>query len=344
MDFQRDLTFYLKGLSIAMVILHHYILLFLPGHFHFFGNHFVALFFILSGYGIYYSLQNDSLKNVRLLPFLRKFYWKRAIRIYPLYWLWFFLDQMYDKNSHISLDSLFDIFLIRITEPSDHWFLHALVPCYLISPLLFFLMRKHQKTYLPIITGIFIVLNPLLYSIGVPRVRTWTYTNLYLAHVFLFSLGMYIPLFLRRKRLKQNHIFLPILFVLMIFSFFQTSPFAPFPIHGSYGYVLSVLFIVSTFSFTLYFVNSNITPPLFNLLKKVGIYTYSLYIFHGMYFTALYFLHIIKNDSYTSLVLMIVLFPLFFMCCGFLEELFGNKLKFLEAYKKCRSNVMGVKL
>ncbi|GAB61623.1 MAG: hypothetical protein DWB56_05035 [Candidatus Jettenia sp.] len=340
MGLERDLVSYLKGFSIIIIILHHYIINYLPDHFNFFGNHFVAIFFILSGYGIYYSLNNNSHNNGNLLPFLSKFYWKRAIRIYPLYWLWFFLDQAGDKNSHVSLSSLLDFFLLRITDPPDHWFLHALIPCYIISPVFFSLLEKYHKAYLPIIIGTFILLNPLLYYIGVPEVRTWKYVNLYLTHVLLFSLGMYIPSFQYLKQLRQNRIFLFGLFLCMIFSFFQTSSNAFFYRSKNYEYLFIMLFIASTFSFTFYFIHSNINPPLYSFMKKIGIYTYSLYIFHGMYFTVLCFVHIIKNDSYASLMLTIVLFPLFFVCCGFLEELFYNRLKFRQAYKKCKNKVM----
>ncbi|MBN1571770.1 MAG: acyltransferase family protein [Deltaproteobacteria bacterium] len=73
----RDKTNWLKGIALFNVIFLHYIGKFVTVKGWSFGM--LTFFFVMSGYGIYHSLK----KNNNII----RFYFNRALRIYPLYWI-----------------------------------------------------------------------------------------------------------------------------------------------------------------------------------------------------------------------------------------------------------------
>jgi len=78
----REITNYLKGLAILVVYLSHFANNYVVGFSTQYGNGFVSIFFILSGFGIYASLKKQS--NFQYGNFVLNFFRKRIIRIYPL--------------------------------------------------------------------------------------------------------------------------------------------------------------------------------------------------------------------------------------------------------------------
>lgn len=82
----NDITDYLKGVAILTIYINYFINGYVSREFSGYANGFVALFFILSGYGIFISLSHLSDSNHKNV--LYTFFKKRILRIYPIFWIW----------------------------------------------------------------------------------------------------------------------------------------------------------------------------------------------------------------------------------------------------------------
>ena len=332
MHTNKDLTSYMKGFAILSVISGHFSQRFMPEQIMSFGSHFIAIFFILSGYGLYFSLIKQE-KEKKLCAF----YLKRFSRIYPLYWIAFVIDFIFDSNIKTS-DSLFiDFFLLHFTDPPRVWFLHALIPCYVLAPAIFELIKKTKNKFIVYMSIFFLILNGLFFFIGIPKIKCWMYHGTYLNHIFLFCTGMYLPILHNNFKVFFTTKTVILSFLLMIFSFTQTSylvfdflKYTPLP---------TLLFSFSTILFTYIFMFSEIHPPFFKKIKKIGSYTYSLFIFEGMYATFLSKVHILEGKNYTNALWFLLFFPLFLLLCGSLEEIINHKLNFPKAFMAIKANL-----
>jgi peptidoglycan/LPS O-acetylase OafA/YrhL len=113
----------LKGVAISVVLINHY----MNGHYSVnlvgIANAFVSIFFMMSGYGLYHSL-NASTNEVSLSrKTLASFYYGRALRIFPLFWLALVSYKM------LSLQAI-----VGLRAPGHLWFIPALLQCYVLAP------------------------------------------------------------------------------------------------------------------------------------------------------------------------------------------------------------------
>lgn len=115
------------------------------------GTFGVSLFFIASGVGLYYSWSNSSDHS------LKKFYWKRATALYPMFWIayiWAAIGSLlkYGKLSSASM-AYFPFTIIGMDGNLQamnlvvgkfylvgEWFLGCLILMYIVAPLLLFLI------------------------------------------------------------------------------------------------------------------------------------------------------------------------------------------------------------
>lgn len=326
MHTNKDLSSYLKGFAILTVISAHFSIRFLPEQIMPFGNHFIAIFFILSGYGLYFSLKRkkDTNRDSILL-----FYFKRFVRIYPLYWINFTLDLAFDPSSTIAISSVLDFLLLNFTDPPRVWFLHALIPCYVLAPSIFKLINKTRELFILYVIIFFMVVNIVFTLLEVPQIRCWMYRGIYLNHIILFCIGMYLPIIRERYGKIFGLNWIAISFLLMLFSFIQTSELAFNFLN--YKLLNQLLFSMSTILFTFIFMFSNVHPPFFRILKKIGIYTFSLYLFEGMFATVLNEINIIEGQTYLNAFWFSLLFPVFFFLAAILEEAVNNKFNIKKA-------------
>lgn len=338
---KREVTSYLKGVAIVVVLVNHYICAFISSYWSGYANGFISIFFILSGYGIYYSFENTKTNN---RPFcVLDFYVKRMLRMYPLFWVYYLY--------HIDLDfhkfSIIDFFAVRFTSPEIPWFLPAIIQCYILAPLLFCLLKKYNmQTYFIVTSVILVFVNILFPKLHVLEGKVWFYKNLYLSHIFLFSVGLAMPSLIKKYyhcNQKINRFVLFVIFLLMIFSIQETTSRAHDFIYSQY--IFGCLFIILTSSFCFLLLVSNIKPPLLSLFKSIGIYSYSLYLFHGIYYWVFVKLCIIKlNDAalFGSLFVAAI-FPIFFYCCALAEELFSKKINLPVSIKTLHENLFDKK-
>ncbi|MEI7675403.1 MAG: acyltransferase [Bacteroidales bacterium] len=134
-----------------------------------FGQHGVTLFFVLSGFVITRILINTRQNEGYFL----RFYWKRALRILPLYYLFLFafyfaLNQLKWSNISEQLPYLlyyqnFDaIFNFAATGPSHYWSLAVEEHFYLIWPLVVYFVPP--KNLNKVILSLFVVVFVIKYS------------------------------------------------------------------------------------------------------------------------------------------------------------------------------------
>ncbi len=67
------ITAYFRGFAIASIMINHYLNVYVKGDFSGFGNATITIFFILSGYGIYFSLERRFDDQTYSAPFPKLF-------------------------------------------------------------------------------------------------------------------------------------------------------------------------------------------------------------------------------------------------------------------------------
>jgi len=282
---------YLKGVAIISVLFFHAIE---KGAY---ANTIIAVFFILSGYGIYYSLEKRFEKGMSFKK-IYKFYLSRFFKIYILLGAGFFLyfyfqSKVYHWTAYTGL---------YIT--GHYWFISAIIHCYLISILLYLMIKKLSvKYYLITITLIIFILN-VFYFIFYSTLKNLisepiVYRFFFLSYILFFAYGMTIPYFLRKnsKILSKNELNLR----LILFSFLILSIYAVLFI--SNDLILDNVIYIYNYQYTFIFLTMLFTTPVMiflflpyskknylpfsRIISFYGIYSLSLYLFHTIYYDIL---------------------------------------------------------
>jgi peptidoglycan/LPS O-acetylase OafA/YrhL len=81
----RKATETLKGLAIITVLINHYLNDNFSNNYGGFANTTISIFFLLSGYGIYSTLNKRFADNKFSWQALGSFYYDRLIRVFPLF-------------------------------------------------------------------------------------------------------------------------------------------------------------------------------------------------------------------------------------------------------------------
>lgn len=326
----RGLTDYLKGFAIAAVVAGHYQKRLFPDELVvFFSSHFISFFFIMSGYGLFYSLKKLDGSRGDIREVLKTFYFQRAIRIYPLFWVKYIVDLIFDPVGGVNWGILLDIFLIRWHEPQFVWFLHALTLCYLLAPLFFYCFKNSVVKTVTISLLLFLGINVLCNWIGVPHVRTWSYMGLYFSHLLLFLFGMALPTLSADVEVGGRKAVTFALFLLVLFTFVQTSRFAFFTTNLP-PYLFSITLLGVTTGFCFYFIQKPSFQPFYHFFRELGKHSFSIYLFHGFYLTILLRLNVVEQNSIMSVLIVILLFPLFILGCFLLEKCIASPLNIKE--------------
>jgi peptidoglycan/LPS O-acetylase OafA/YrhL len=153
----------LKGIAISAVLINHYLNLNISGDSTGFANAWIAIFFFLSGYGLFHSLTRHNLYNAREW-FL--FYYQRIVRVFPLLWIAWFIDLIV-RRGNISLWTP-----TGIHASGHYWFIPALLQCYLVSPVIYLAIKKRPIISLFTLLGILISVNYFLLGHQAPAFIT----------------------------------------------------------------------------------------------------------------------------------------------------------------------------
>lgn len=152
----------MKGIAILIIIVHHVALaLGNPGYlslFHHLGFPSVSIFLVLSGYGIFLSVEKKGLNN---------FFSKRVMRVYipfilaMTYKILIFDYFILNKTSRVC-NSLLNIFLAPSTLDMNMWFIVYILFWYCITYVIFSLnkLNKSKTSYL-FLTAILVGISPV---------------------------------------------------------------------------------------------------------------------------------------------------------------------------------------
>jgi peptidoglycan/LPS O-acetylase OafA/YrhL len=337
----RQKTDYLRGVAILTVVLNHFLNEYATHSMGGYANGMMSVFFILSGYGIYYSLSRE-IGNYSLKHMIGAFWKRRILRIYPLFWIYYIVQHGFN----IKVLPFLGLDFIRPVIP---WFVPAILQCYIVAPVLFLLMKKCGiKIYAILMVIVFIALNfILLFLIGypsVPSIAYHGYNGLFFSHVLLFGTGLIIARLssAEPKRLSQ----LSVCFIAVLFIFFlhETTPQTNIHFSGSI-IILEAFFLVFSALCVYSLVNSDSYLPFSRFFQGLGIYSYSIYLFHCYYFNGLEASGILKKYdlSLVGILICILLLPLFLAGITYFEEIVNRivnrNFDLKEATKNYCSNI-----
>ncbi|MFH1447857.1 MAG: acyltransferase [Candidatus Micrarchaeota archaeon] len=310
----RETTNYLRGMAICAVLIVHYLIRYATGDFRSLAAEAISLFFVLSGFGIFHSLERRFSGGYTLRG-IAKFYFDRGLRIFLLFTVALIIGHMFNMPSY--------------------WFVFAIFFCYFVCILLYHMLKRlGPKAFSVAILSTFLLINGSLILLGysTPSQPAFTYPYLYrgilLAHIFLFSMGMAVASVLKNSQplilLKRSQMFIMFAFLLLLMK-------------AGIGPLMDKIRILLLFlcaPLLVYsFLISKEKLPFANFFALLGTYSYSIYLFHYYYMQLMGGVGFIQMDSVVSILLVILLFPLFLSICMASEEAFSRK-NFLKLWNR----------
>ncbi len=287
----------LRGVAILLVIFHHN---FQFIDYFFFGWLGVDLFFVLSGF-----LITDILLNTLDKPhFLRNFYMRRILRIFPLFYLALLvclfilpnikslnLDVSYYTSNQFWLWTYLQNWLFVFNEPHGDkillhtWSLAVEEQFYLVWPITIFLIRK-PKILLIIVIIILLLAGFARYFIWINKIKDLAYSNLYtFTRIDGLCIGSMLALIIRINpgflRKYSTPIVLLIASLNFGFYFFNTRYSFTMPYLAFVGYTtFAVLF--GLLAYKAVTAESKVIQFFFDnrILKFFGKISYGLYVYH----------------------------------------------------------------
>lgn len=264
-----------------------------------FGLFFTNTFLLVSGYGIYYSLNNNR--------HICQYYKKRISRVYlpfilisfPFYLIWYICD-----------GGIFD-FLLNVTSlysllelNNGMWYITASMMMYLVAPLLFKVAVRSTITVYLIAAIIFDVLYLLLLYLDPNYIDK---TGILWEKLATFVIGMlFASIALNKKSdTKYGGIILGVCFcVFIILNYLRDSiEWLPF----LYQRIKEILSLI-VFTIVIHYKKSLLPKVFFHIVEWFGRYTLELYIVHMLMYQTLDYLNL--DNSYhviLSIVLAMVL-------------------------------------
>ncbi|MDO8736339.1 MAG: acyltransferase [Thermoleophilia bacterium] len=339
----RQTTSYLKGLAILLVLVTHYSSAYASGLYdrliRDYAGFVVSIFFILSGYGIYYSLRRlEEHYGGKPLSFrlMGTFFWQRALRVYPLYWLSllsasYILGNVWEQFHTFSFRTLATYMAFPTIRPPGYaWFIPELVQCYLVAPFLYYLLRKlHHWRYMAFIAAlgaVFTVITVYFWQLldaingfGVPDPYSLLYRSMFLSNILLFAAGLYMPVLIHDvKKYASNYTTVAFFAAFLASLYFVRDEF--FQLNGQTSQlVLFPLFLISVSGFCLSAIAANRPLPLNRPVAWLGGFSFTLYLFHWQYYTLLEKAGLINDSEWQSALATIALFPIFMAACMVLQ-------------------------
>ena len=322
----------LKGIAVGAVLVNHYLNMNVSGDCTGFANLWIGIFFMLSGFGIHYSL--DRLFCDRNTPFFKKlirFYLLRAFRIFPMYWMAYIFECLLFRQK-ISF-----LALLGIHGTEHYWFIAAILQCYLIAPAIFLSLVYRRIWALIGIPLVFVLSNIILNAAGVPQgiVSSLDFVHLYwrgmyFLYFFIFSMAMFLPEYIsswsRVPRFEKLFYFYMSFFIVMLFM-----------VASKYHNNLQYLYNIMAFTFlpllflcitSMYAIVNDIS---IKYMSKLGEVSFAVYLFHMIFFRLINRTLGIGNDSIVELAVCIVCFPVFYICCKYLQQIAEKMTSFAKA-------------
>jgi peptidoglycan/LPS O-acetylase OafA/YrhL len=248
-------------------------------------------------------------------------FWKqRILRIYPLFWIYYFLKYKFQIK-------VIQFLALDFIRPEILWFIPAIIQCYIIAPFLFVLMNKlGVKLYSIALVAGFIILNAILLSAGYPTVASIAYHGynggFFFSHILLFGTGFIIAHLSSTKPETLSNFSVCLITLIFILFLHATTPQTQIHFHGS-RIVLEVFFLLFSMLCVYSVLNSNSYLPFSKFFQGLGIYSYSIFLFHHNYFKGLEKIGILEKYDVSpgSILICILLLPVFLASVAYFEEM-----------------------
>lgn len=234
------------------------------------GNSAVDVFMFLSGFCLCLSLKRDSNLN----SFYKKRF-KRVVVTYLIIAIPFFIWKSIEEFSSMRFTHfLFDLsglsFWLKGTQ--NAWFVHAIIAFYIITPLLFKIVRNGLEFSL-ICLGLLYFLNFLAYY----YMPFYLYSSIAWTRLPIFLIGIimayYIPHFDSQNR--RYYVMLSVLFGIILLLFVPSS------LKGFYCWLLYA-FVVIPILWVLSSLFRRLPKPINSFFSALGTISLELYLCHIM--------------------------------------------------------------
>lgn len=278
---------YARGIMAFLILVYHYRLMggwssiMLMNKFAIYG---VTIFFILSGLSLSIAYRNYNFKDLKKIVY---FFWKRIIRIGPLFWLILSLYLLYyyiSGHSYPTIDTIISNYTLTFgfINPMPYyimggWSIGVELVLYVTFPIIFILLQKESAKipcylilfFLFIYTGFYFLDN--IPSLG-PQ---WLVYINPINHLFYFSIGILIS---NTKIIYKNYIYgLILLASIFLFIFYNVDT----TINLSFGINKIILsFSAIMFVYGIYHFHFSLPKFIHYGLKKLGESSYGVYLFH----------------------------------------------------------------
>ena len=319
----------LKGIAISAVLINHYLNLNISIDGKGFANAWLSVFFFLSGYGLFYSLNSRELRNARDLLL---FYYQRVVRLFPLLWLAWIIEVITTRGK-MSLWTL-----TGIHGSGHYWFIPALLQCYLVSPLIYLGIKKKFTIFIFSFLLVLVLVNYLGHQAPPIILKRAAFFHLrwrqmFFFHILFFMLGMLFPLIIIPSKKRYSGLVSISLF--WVFTFFITIFMIALKIYSQSNSIAKLSFnIAPLFLITLLCAYSLYYSIRIQCLEYLGSISYSVYLFHMSYYKSISDMGAFPKNSVKELIAYIIVFPIFIFICWQMENL-GNYIS-----RKLRSLVL----
>ncbi len=314
----RAATDTLKGLAILVVIVNHYLKVHVTDTVGGIAYTFLAVFFLVSGYGIHYSLVRRDI-GFRVPGKVLRFWADRLLRLLPLYYLAILVRDFVLGGFGSPLHYL------NIYGPGHFWFVPAIVNCYLAAPIIYMFMRWNRVVAIVALAAVVLIGTGALMGGLVPGgaaqlldTLQLTYKRVFGLHIFLFALGMLAAS--ERGRLERMGSEAAGTGVrLGYLALFASFPVGYWLVKNNAHGLLAMLLQLGMMGLAVALVGVGLRYAVsFSLLARLGAVSYGLYLFHMTYFNLLGKVGLLHG--FTGIIWAVALFPLLVAACWLLEQ------------------------
>ena len=253
------------------------------------GFHAVAVFLVLSGFGLTYSLAKTGEPEGGWIGWYRS----RLLRLFPMYWLAHFVYlvspfiarlEPLDYRFLLSLlgDRIYPVDMIFFYINPAWWYFGLLLELYLVFPVLFRLLQKLEVTWFLLLCGLVTLVSRYLLLCVIGAHGNYVLGAFFGARLWEFAAGMALGLLYRRQqvmteeRLFTGWTFLAgvVIYTLGLYSYATTLSYTVTdPLIGTGLFI--ILAHVALWS--------ELLPRLAGTLAYVGAFSYGLYLLHQPY-------------------------------------------------------------
>lgn len=230
----------------------------------------VDIFMMVSGLGLYYSLDKDC--------HLARYYKKRFMRIFPTYYIIGIIPSLLLFNDD------FSTYLFRYTTigywigaPYEEWYVPAIVMLYLIAPII----KKaiDYRMFLLVILSTIVILSVVYYITDNAIIFNRGHFFL-LYRIPAFVLGMTCAYWIKNKVTKKYFVWLVFVGIPFFTIFFPRH-------HDIYNYkYYSLLFLLPFFTIMLILFSKN-AKNLSTVVSKIGNASLEIYLIQHIFFHAI---------------------------------------------------------